>query len=276
MKSTPRTITKETRHALCAGKYGHCPAAKIWIPSSDGNIKAPRLLVAKSTSTMVPCGVAEISQLWQSGPYQAHRMVSQSVPSGAVQHPYARNMPSHRPWYRRPNSATAPPMCCGQPTTKHSNPDGWYRRSVPTVGNLARTSPRKPRTPTARYRRSVPSESEPTHHRRSVPSRQRPPHSHLECAAPGRSSQWTPTVALGPSTPWSLLECAAPRRSSQCGTRGVSHKSPRPTVLQINELDLGRHVRKLDRVSRTLLSKTTTPHLRECILRNVPKSLYHR
>ena len=41
-----------------------------------------------------------------------------------------------------------------------TTPEGRrYRRSVPTDGNLARTSPRKPCTPTARYRRSVPSET---------------------------------------------------------------------------------------------------------------------
>ena len=31
----------------------------------------------------------------------------------------------------RPICATAPPMCCGRPATKHIDPDGWYRRWRP-------------------------------------------------------------------------------------------------------------------------------------------------
>ena len=233
MKSTPRTITKETRHVLCASKYGHCPAARIWIPSSDGNIQPPRLLVAKCTSTMVPFGVAEASQPLATRP-------EPGPPHGIAKRPERYRptsvcktfaLPQTMVSPERPNSATAPPKCCGQPATKHSDPDGWYRRSVPTVGNQARTSPRKPRTPTARYRRSVPSETEPTHVCLSPArptnhgiagasrSRQRSPQSHLECAAPGRSSQCgtcgfpglttNPQRVFGPS--WSVRLQAANR-----------------------------------------------------------------
>ena len=56
---------------------------------------------AKSSSTMYRLVSPKSPNLWQPGPNQAHRMVSQSVPSGTVLHPFARHIPSHRPWYRR-------------------------------------------------------------------------------------------------------------------------------------------------------------------------------
>ena len=49
---------------------------------------------------------------WRLGPNQAHRMVSQSVPSGTVLHPNARHMSSHRLRYHRSVPTVQQPHQC--------------------------------------------------------------------------------------------------------------------------------------------------------------------
>ena len=100
------------------------------------------------------------------------------------------------------NTHLVPPGVCGS----------W---PLPTVGNLARTSPRKPRTPTARCRRSraKPYQTTCACLQPDPPrSRQRPPQS----TRSGRSSR--PEIKMGTLSTHNhetLLECAAPGRSSQ-------------------------------------------------------------
>ena len=159
--------TDVTVKALTLGDSDPGRPWKPYTPQRPLTLQRDRL----ESSTMVPFGVVETSQ-----------------PSATRPKPGSPQ--------ERPNSATVPPMCCGQPTSKHTDPVGWYRRSVPTVGNP---------TTHRMVSRSVPSGTDlhpcakrkPTHRpwcRRSVPSVQLPQSDPTDGIAEA-SQPWQPNPA---------------------------------------------------------------------------------
>ena len=134
-----------------------------------------------------------------------YRKVSRTVPS-------CTRMQDISPPTDHGIAGTAPPMCCGQPATKHIDPDGWYRRSVPAVGNPVRSAHEQPAHPPHGI-------AEKSTEATSVPPG--------VCGSGSLLAVWDPKLNMGTLSSHnheSHLECAAPGRSSQCGTRGVSDK----------------------------------------------------
>ena len=195
-------------------------------------------------------GIAETSRPPATQPGQStndqhtHRMVSQSVPSGTVLHPCAGRKPTHRTWCRQ----SVPSEQLSQ-----SRPNGWYRRSVPTVGNPtlhSTTAPHSHRAVSSKRPRAKPNQP-PCACLQTDPQTTVSPERPVVDSGhpPGVCGTWPLSVGSEFKHVCGTWECAAPCRSSQCGTCDVSRKKLRPSVLQTKELDLGRHVRELDRVS---------------------------
>ena len=184
--------------------------------------KRSRLLVAKCTSTMVPFGVVEASQPLATRPETGPPHGIAKRPERYRLHPYARHLPSHRPWYRRSVPTVQQPhqsVAANRPPSTPTQTDGIAVASRPsaTKPEPARENHAHPPHGIAEASRAKP--SQPTcaclqPHPQTMVSPERPEvdRSHLsptlECAAPRRSSQWDHQQHLGPS--WSVRHLAAP------------------------------------------------------------------
>ena len=148
--------------------------------------KRSRLLVAKCTSTMVPFGVVEASQPLATRPETGPPHGIAKRPERYRLHPYARHLPSHRPWYRRSVPTVQQPhqsVAANRPPSTPTQTDG-----------IAEASRAKPSQPTCAC-------LQPDPQTMVSPERPEVDRSHLsptlECAAPGRSSQWDSHSSLG-------------------------------------------------------------------------------